>query len=943
MFLKSLDIYGFKSFADRTHIDFSSGITALLGPNGCGKSNIVDSIKWVLGEQSTKTLRASRMDDVIFNGTDKRKPMDYAEVTLTIDNSEHHLPTDITEVEIKRRVFRSGESEYYLNRHRCLLKNIKELFFDTGVGKSAYSVLEQGKIDQILSSKPEDRRYIFEEAAGISRFKVECNQAKSKLERTDENIAQVEITVNEVKRTYDRTKKQAEKVRESKELDRRIFELDVELQVSKIKTLMLAKEDRTLRMQQAEAEKERLRKLMEDYSLSIGEEQDMMRERNEEFNSIRMEMASIETSIKGIDSLIDMLTTRFQEFAMNEREANDRAGSIRDSIERLRDEKENLSESLLDKSDLLEEKEKQIQYARSVLELSQRNIEKAEAEIALKEERNADLDQELLKLSEELKGVIESLIEEVDSKTGDEYSSDRKDRAEKALLGKAGEIRRIIDSRISFLSSLSPDMPVSRDVTLKEYTRLGNEIDSFASLLSEYKASIPPVVDTLLSPEGLMSRKRSIGKREDEARAELEANRRSISDNRERISALRADVDGYNTTISQLIENAASIRADVESTKRIMENIQHSMDEKGFDLEDALSAAQVAHQRMLDTNASLKEKDEKKRMELERRDELNQRSESLRNEIADQNKALMSKIKEKDQAFSQYNSAINEASNMKMYIESIDNSIGEVFSAFFTRYARNLNEFDSYLEKELPDSRLLENEIAELQKQKAGLGNINYMAEDDFNEAKDQYEFYSKQLDDLYKAKSDLEKVLGDIEEESRQLFLKTYKAISENFQAMFRRIFGGGKAEIRLTDPDDVLNSGIDIIAQPPGKNPAHLTLLSGGERSMTAVALLFATYQEKPSPFCILDEIDAALDDRNVGNFLDILTDFGRSSQFIIITHNKHTVTGASTLLGVTQQEAGVSIVVGYRIDRIEGKAVITNEEGSEVDFDAEGRLNV
>ncbi len=211
MFLKSLELYGFKSFPDKVSLEFADGITSLLGPNGCGKSNIVDAIKWVLGEQSTKTLRAGKMEDVIFNGTDNRKPLQVAEVSLVISNEEHHLPLDDPEVEIKRRIFRTGESEYYLNKNRVLLKNIRELFFDTGVGKSAYSILEQGKIDQILSSKPEDRRFIFEEAAGISRFKVQSQEAERKLVRTDENILQVETILKEVKRTYETKKNQDSK------------------------------------------------------------------------------------------------------------------------------------------------------------------------------------------------------------------------------------------------------------------------------------------------------------------------------------------------------------------------------------------------------------------------------------------------------------------------------------------------------------------------------------------------------------------------------------------------------------------------------------------------------------------------------------------------------------------------------------------------------------
>ena len=244
MFLKSLEIYGFKSFADKVKLDFSSGITSLLGPNGCGKSNIVDAIKWVLGEQSTKTLRAGRMEDVIFNGTDSRKPLQVAEVTLVLSNEERHLPIDEAEVELKRRIFRSGESEYYLNRNRVLLRNIRELFFDTGVGKSAYSIMEQGKIDQILSSRPEDRRYIFEEAAGISRFKAESLEAERKLVRTDENIVQVETVLKEVKRSYETKKTQAAKAASYRELKRQQFALEVDVQLSTLQSYLLLKEQK---------------------------------------------------------------------------------------------------------------------------------------------------------------------------------------------------------------------------------------------------------------------------------------------------------------------------------------------------------------------------------------------------------------------------------------------------------------------------------------------------------------------------------------------------------------------------------------------------------------------------------------------------------------------------------------------------------------------------
>ncbi|MDD7588018.1 AAA family ATPase, partial [Bullifex porci] len=325
MFLKCLDIVGFKSFADKTHIDFADGITSLLGPNGCGKSNIVDSIKWVLGEQSTKTLRAGRMEDVIFNGTDKRKPLQYAEVALTIDNSERNLPTDLTEVEIKRRVFRSGESEYYINKNRCLLKNIRELFFDTGVGKSAYSILEQGKIDQILSQRPEDRRYIFEEAAGISRFKMECNEASKKIERTDENINQAESLMKVEKRSYESLKTQAEKAKSYNELVKRQLSVDVDIHYSKLKTYLALKDMRSERNKSLAAQVEALKSSLESFRVNIEEEQARMQSESQKSHSLQYAINRNEEAVNSRNDKIAFLESTYRDYINAKKEAENRA------------------------------------------------------------------------------------------------------------------------------------------------------------------------------------------------------------------------------------------------------------------------------------------------------------------------------------------------------------------------------------------------------------------------------------------------------------------------------------------------------------------------------------------------------------------------------------------------------------------------------------------
>ena len=332
----------------------------------------------------------------------------------------------------------------------------------------------------------------------------------------------------------------------------------------------------------------------------------------------------------------------------------------------------------------------------------------------------------------------------------------------------------------------------------------------------------------------------------------------------------------------------------------------------------------------------LKAKDDEKADVEDDLESVNSRLNELSSTISEQAAKLQRMRSEKENMISKIDQDKKDIEMHKLYITNADDQIAEVYSSFHTTYNRNLNEFKDYFDQEL-EQTLIENELREINKMRESAGNINYLAEDEFNDAKASLDFYTKQLDDLYKAKSDLEKVLSEIENTSKELFLKAYKDISANFQSMFNRLFGGGRAELSLQNEDEVLTTGVDIFAQPPGKKLTNMSLLSGGERSMTAVALLFATYKVKPSPFCILDEIDAALDDRNIGFFISVLEDFGTESQFIIITHNKHTVTAGESMLGVTQEEAGVSKTVSYRIKSIKGEPVILDENEREVkDFD-------
>ena len=934
MFLKSLDLYGFKSFADKTHIDFADGITSLLGQNGTGKSNIVDAIKWVLGEQSMKTIRAGKKEDVIFNGTDTRKPMNFAEVTLVIDNSEHRLPTDLPEIEIKRRVFRSGEPECYINKQRCLLRNITELFYDTGVGKSAYSILEQGKIDQILSTKPEDRRYIFEEAAGISRYKKECTEAQNKLEHTQENISDIEIQAREVKRICDRTKSQAEKALRARELDNEIFDLDVQYHLGQLRTYTLMNQERARLKTEAEIMIAKTKEQLDAFTDDINQEQEALKARNEELHALEISITKDNGEIGIIDQKISSAGDRLQDYAISERASREKADSTKSSLDIEKASKESYEDTVQENIERLDEARKQLEALRSMKEETAAKIGAAEGEIASLEEENGRLDEELQQLSEALKAVIEDLISEVDEKTGTEYSAERRSNAEEALLRKGSELKKLADDKIAYIASLKQDVPISKDITAKDFTKLSSGIDELISLFAAYKASIPPVIDTLLSPEGLIGRKREVEGREDGVRRQIAMNRAAISSGQESLRMMRADLESLSETIDAASGHCYQLEASVETSKEILANMEKAIKEKEDSFYEALSAAERARNGMEETSEAIRELESSKQRMKEEVERKKAYHADLTIKVGEMNSAIMRKRQEKEDLVNRLSSAQKQASEQAIYLSNSDQLTNTVLQNFFNKHGRNLGEFmEEFKDRDIPSETETLKLLNAKQKEREACGSINYMAEDEYKESLEQYRFYAKHLEDLEKARADLQQVLDEITAKSVDLFTRTYRQISENFQAMFKRLFGGGRAEITLEDPENVLTSGIQILAQPPGKKPQYLSLLSGGERSMTAVALLFATYQVKPSPFCILDELDAALDDRNIGYFLSVLTEFSKTSQFIIITHNKHTVTGSEQLLGVTQEEAGVSTTVSWKLGKIAGEPTILNERNEVV----------
>lgn len=937
MFLKSLELYGFKSFADKTRLEFSDGTTSLLGPNGCGKSNIVDAIKWVLGEQSTKTLRASKMEDVIFNGTDTRKPLNVAEVTLVIDNQQGLLPLEQAEIEIKRRIFRTGESEFFINRNLVRLKDVRELFFDTGVGKSAYSILEQGKIDQILSTKPEDRRYIFEEAAGITRFKTKSIEAHKKLERTEENLLQVENILGEVKRQYDSRKAQAAKASRYRQLEEQQQSLEIDVQLSAVKALLELRAHRQQSLDQAKTAYTKLNDEIRVESLLLEERQAALRKKTEERIAIQSRLQRIEEQQIGKKEQVKLLQQRYRDFLKGKDEALERHRRIKERIERdmleAEDQKDRLERALAT-MDLLR---KQIESTERQQHDTEQLVSHHEREIEEREAKIHDADQHLRLLAGQLQELTDSLVVQLDEKLRQSgYSTQERQRSEKLFIDQLRLIRMRVDENRPYAASLDAmrhHKSASNEALATQWERMLNDLSGQLATLSErfdsYRHTIPAFIDDLLAPQGIITRKHRIDE-------ELSTTRRKIEADREAIVQLKEANKGLAVLLAQIREETTRLNGTLsvqsgqaDTAKALLDTYGRNLSEQNFLLDDAMHDAHNAQERaaqstddMAAINAQQRDLDDEYRHQQAEFASLIALIETSSHELAEQRTAMNGR-------YERLNAARGDIDKYAFHIENLEQQVQTIYSSFYDSYGKSLKEFDQRLEQSIDDVSVLREQLADIKKQIQQMGYINHMAQEEFSEIKERYDFLTRQTADLMKAKNDLVRVIEEIRTRSEELFMESYQKIRIGFQEMFHRMFGGGRAELRLLDPDHPLESGIDILAQPPGKKLDRLAPLSGGEKSLTAVALLFATYKVKPSPFCILDEIDAALDDRNIGYFLSVLQDFSKDSQFIIITHNKRTVIGSNTLLGVTMQESGVSKAIAWRVGWNADKETIFSQQ--------------
>lgn len=925
MFLKSLEIFGFKSFADRTHINFADGITALLGPNGCGKSNVVDAIKWVLAENRSKNLRAESMEDVIFNGTETRPALSMAEVTLTIANENGLLPLEDSEIAIKRRLYRNGENEYFINSNQVGASSIRKLFMDTGVGKAAYSVMEQGKIDQILSSKPEDRRYLFEEAAGISRSKAEVADAERELEKTRANLAQIDIGLAETKRSYETLKVQAEKTAKYRKLQDEKFECELDIQLLKLKDFTQNKARHEQNRKEAEEKRNSAANEIEEILNTLQVNTDKVKELQEQVNTKQQLVIKISAEQTGKKAMARQLHE-------HQSQMKEKIGQIENRIKNIEERIDEYNEEIDSQNAELHEKHKQLSDINKNVENFSENIRQSSSQI----EENLrlintnsgkinNLDTERVELQKQLTSITEDIVTELDAKLKDAgYSSTSNKKAKEALDTAIEKIKIYANGRANIFKDFSSlpshsekDSAQMGSDAVAAFTEILRMLEELSQSISEYTKTTPQFIDDFLSPEGIITKKRGIDSSIQQNLSTIDSIKNESAELNSKNNALNKKIDEYKDTLSKLRINQAqmaqqitSCEQQISTLRKTLASEETSLREQQNELFEENKRREENEEQLQETEESIAELEAQGQKITAELNDLDKQISECNSQVSGKQNALQKKQEERNK----YQSQLEKFS---VGIAQYDTEIRNVKQNFQENFSRDLMEFEERMYTITTPVPALKEKLSQVKQKIQELGTPNLMAIEQFAEEKERYERQQANYNDTQKTLENLVRVSEEIRTKSSEMFLDTYNKIRKNFHNMFRRLMNGGRAELRLVDPANVLSSGVEILAQPPGKKLVNISLLSGGEKTMTAVALLFATYQVRPSPFCLLDEIDAALDDKNVASFVSTLRAFGNISQYIVITHNRKTVMGASTMLGVTMEESGITKVLQVRLD--------------------------
>lgn len=1184
MFLKRLEIIGFKSFAERIGIDFVPGVTAVVGPNGSGKSNITDAIRWVLGEQSAKSLRGAKMEDVIFAGSDSRKPLNFAEVTLVLDNSKGLFPLDYTEISVSRRVFRSGESAYVLNGQQCRLKDITDVFMDSGLGKDAFSIISQGRVDEILNSRPEERRNIFDEAAGVLKYKTRKRKAEHKLFETEDNLNRVldilkelddrmgplqksaeaaekhEALSDELRNidvqllNYDASMLRAELIRKSDELEQLRQQKEVaeqatieqEIASDELKKQLAALDEQLERLQQrlvhfsGETEKWEGRRLLSmekqknssEQMKRLQEEKQLVERRKEELaekrtvterklQTIQSEAHSLVKEMNDISQMLKRSVTEteaeIEELKSTYIDLLNEEATVRNELkhtnERLEGE-QSTTAKLVHQASTLQEKVSQLTREQQHYEKEHVRVQKLAAAVEAEQQTTASqLQQEEAVLAEqqtllqqglnrqhEMHGRLRAL-ESMEADFSGFYSGVK----EVLLAKKAGQLTgidgavaelitvqpghlkaietalggamqhlitkteqdarkaigylkqknagratflprdvmksrkigvgtiRLIEAHPQFVGAADQLVTTNEQFSIIKENLLGNTIvaqslagASEIAKIVGYKFRIVTLDGDVVNAGGSLTGGGSKGQTTVFSRkAELDMLKQQLAQMATTIEVANRMIGNKKMEVAKWMQEANELQLQKEQAHRELVEITSQLRATTMSLQAAQAEVEMMEQGRLgakDTETALLEKRQRlqerhreitdqltklqediealERLAADRRTEeatlqeqynrLRERQAVLKEQQANQQQ-LLKTLNEEYQQYEkrtmtleeelhflahhdqeleltpeQIEQQIKQAETAKQAIEIEYQEKRALRSTYASELAENeialrhlrddarkqtaalnelsvsaskvevkyealcdrlLDEYGLYPDFKVPDSYdelQARQMVGELKRSLQALGPVNPTAIEEYAEVSERHAFLTEQRNDLVEAKNTLQEAMIEMDSEMKHRFETTFFAIQERFQHVFREMFGGGNADLVLTEPNDLLETGVEIVARPPGKKLQNLSLLSGGERALTAIALLFSIIEVRPVPFCILDEVEAALDEANVIRYSKYLKKFSERTQFIVITHRKGTMEGADVLYGVTMQESGVSRLISVKLSEVPAEAI-------------------
>ncbi len=978
MYLKYIRADGFKSFADKTEIEIKPGITCVVGPNGSGKSNIVDAVRWVLGEQSVKALRGdSSMSDIIFSGSKSRKGNNRSIVSLTFDNSDNYLNTEFKEVEIKRVLYKTGENEYYLNNTKVRLKDIIDLFLDTGASKESFNIISQGAVSDVINSKPENRRTIFEEAAGVLKYKKRKEDTLKKINKTKDNIEKVNLLTDELLVTLTPLKEQADKAR---------IYLDYKEQLKKRDVALIANDIKTIN-DEYQSVKSNIDSLnMEINTLSKNYSSD-----DEELENLKLDSIKIDTLIDNknkdimllVNELSDLQSKKQITIERQKYEVDDQ--KLENNIITLKEDIYNIEGNLKVANKELESDNRDVQTKNLELIDLKKRIEQLDKDRIYHSNIVNALNKEVLQISNKIdilndninndtklpyavksvlnnvrltgvRGVLSKLIEvpdkysvaietalgsncnvivvddEIVAKNAINYLKDNK--LGRATFYPLNIIKgRYIDNEI--IKDVVNDRGyIGLAVDLIDYDKkyrnimlnqLGNVIvvDNIDSLnrigkMVNYKCRVVSLDGDILysggamsgginkTGKGILSEKKEL----EDLNHRLNEKQFELNDSNSNLEMLNKNYDALVISYNEASKEKSVLEGMIEQKNRYVLGLEESLNNKKMELEGTKNVSSKGLQKELDSIL------EKYYEVLNNKELLEKELTKLKSNKFD----ITNKINEYEKKYKDFNSNYNSKMNIlkneeiklgKMDVK-LDNLLLVLNETYGMTYEKAKNEY--FLEDEAENVRL---EVNNLKAKIRDLGEVNTGSIPEYERLNDRYSFLMNQKKDLEESIGSLLNIIDEMDEIMKTNFVQTFEKIRIEFSRVFKTLFKGGEAVLELTDPDNILETGIEISALPPGKKLNSIALLSGGEKTLTAISLLFAILNVKPVPFVILDEVEAALDEANVENFGHYLESKKEKSQFIVITHKKKTMEFADALYGITMQESGVSKIVSVRLE--------------------------